>query len=362
MADNAAGGAAASTGGSTGGNTTGQRIDTGGSTTTTSTGATGGTGSAGDGSAAGPGGSSGSSAAPGGGSSSGQTGATGAAASADGGGSAAGSTGAGENWDAAWREKWANNDEKRLNWAKRFASPSAMLDGAWSAHQKISSGELKAPLPKEATAEQLAAYRKDNGIPEKPEGYLEKLPQGLSLDDTDREILKPYTELMHKHNLSPEQAGEFLQIRAKVLEDLTSRQLQNDKTMRTQVEDTLRSEWGNEYRANVNNIHTLLAGAPEEVRDALNSARTADGLALFNDAATMKFFAQLARQINPFGTIVNADGGAMDQKGVEGRITEIEGLMRKAGSEYWKGPKADAMQKEYRDLIDARERVRQRVA
>ncbi len=34
------------------------------------------------------------------------------------------------------------------------------------------------------------------------------------------------------------------------------------------------------------------------------------------------------------------------------RIAEIEGLMSDTYSEYWRGPKADILQREYRDLID----------
>lgn len=371
---------AAGAGGGSGSGTT--RVDSGGAAASSSSsaagsgsgatgaaGSSGSTGSNGGGSAAGSGGSSGSSAASG---ASGQ-GSQGSSASAAAGGGAvaagaAGGTGntgaAGDNWDATWREKWSNNDEKKLNWSKRYASPSAMLDAAWSAQQRISSGELKAPLAKDATPEQITAYRKENGIPETAAGYFEKLPEGVKLDDADRAMLAPYTEIMHKHNLSPEAAGEFLAARAKVLDDLMGKQVENDKTLRVQVEDQLRKEWGPEYRSNVNNIHALFQGAPEEVREAIMSARGPDGRALFNDAKTMQYFAQLARQLNPFGVMVGSDGGSLDQKGVEARIAELGGpnFMGNSNSEYLKGPKADALQKEYRDLIDARDRMRQRAA
>lgn len=368
---------AAGAGGGSGSGTT--RVDSGtgatsssssgtssGSGTTGATGSRGSTGSSGGGSAAGSGGSSGSSAASGTSGEGGQGSSASAAASGAGGSSAAASagSGAGDNWDANWREKWADKDDRKLNWSKRYTSPSAMLDAAWSAQQKISSGELKAPLPKDATPEQITAYRKDNGIPETAAGYFEKLPDGVKLDDADRAMLAPYTEIMHKHNLSPEAAGEFLAARAKVLDDLMGRQLENDKTLRVQVEDELRKEWGAEYRSNVNNIHSLFAGAPEEVRDSILSARGPDGVALFNNAKTMQYFAQLARQMNPFGVMVGSDGGALDQKGVEARIAELGGpkFMGNSNSEYWKGPNADKLQKEYRDLIDARDRMKQRAA
>lgn len=287
----------------------------------------------------------------------GAAGAAGAGAAAD-----DASKGAGAAWDATWRESYAGTDEKKLNQLKRYDSPRAVLDALFSAQQKISSGELKAPLPKDATPEQLAAYRKDNGIPEKADAYFTNLPDGVKLTDSDKEMLKPYADLMHKHNLSPQAASEFLGIRAKMLDDLIANQSQNDQTLRAQVEESLRAEWGGEYRANINNIRTMLQGAPEDVREAILSARTSDGRALFNHPATTQYFAHLARQLNPFGTIVGADGGALTGKGAEARIAEINGMMGKPDSAYWKGAQSAAIQKEYRDLLTARERATKHAA
>lgn len=294
-------------------------------------------------------------------------GASGAGAGANGNGAAAAgaddaSKGAGAAWDASWRESYAGTDEKKLNQLKRYDSPRAVLDALFNAQQKISSGELKAPLPKDPTPEQLAAYRKDNGIPEKADAYFANLPDGVKLTDSDKEMLKPYADLMHKHNLSPQAASEFLGIRAKMLDDLIANQAQNDQTLRAQVEESLRAEWGSEYRANINNIRTMLQGAPEDVREAILSARTSDGRALFNHPATTQYFAQLARQLNPFGTIVGADGGALTGKGADARIAEINGMMGKSDSAYWKGPQSAAIQKEYRDLLTARERANKHAA
>lgn len=372
-----AGGAAAGGGASNGGTTGTSSSSSGAASGSAAAGAgsaAAGSGSTGSGSAAGSGGSSGAAAAAGASGSgqaanSGASGGEGVAAGA-GAGAAAGAAGAagaaattaGENWGANWRESYAGVDEKKLKALGRYDSPRAALDALFNAQQKISSGELKAPLAKDATPEQIATYRKDNGIPEKAEGYFEKLPDGVKLDDNDKAMLAPYAQLMHELNLSPDAASKFLQVRAQALDDLVGKQLENDNKLRSTTEDFLRKEWGAEYRANVNNIQGMFQGAPEEVRDAIMSARAPDGRAIFNDPATMQYFAQLARQLSPFHTIVGGDGGALDQKGVEGRIGEIEKLMGKSGSEYWKGPTAEKIQKEYRDLIDGRERLRKRVA
>jgi len=245
---------------------------------------------------------------------------------------------------------------------KRYDSPRAALDALFAARQRIDSGEVKAALPKDATPEQLTAWRKDHGIPEKPDGYLEKLPAELKLEDSDKQVLAPYLETLHKHNIDPATAAELIAVRAQALDKMVETRVQDDEKMRVATEDQLRAEWGNDYRANINNIHSMLKGAPPEVAEAFLSARTPDGNPLFGTKEAVQWFAQLARTINPFGTLVGGDGGALDQKGVDARITEIEVLMGKQDSEYWKGPRADKMQAEYRDLIDRRDLMRKRAA
>lgn len=321
----------------------------------------------GTGSAAG----SGAAAGAGGAAAAGAEGAAGAGQAAGAAGAAAGSAaagaegaaaGAGTLWTADWRESYAKDDPAKLNILKRYASPGAALDALFAAQQKIRSGETKQSLPENATPEQLAAFRQEHGIPDKPEGYFEKLPDGVKLDDADKVHLAPYAKLMHDQNLSPAAAAQFLAVRQQELDGLVEARVAADGALKTQTEDALRAEWGNDYRANINSIHGMLNGAPKEVSDAILNARTPDGNPLVGTLEVTRWLAQLSRELNPFGTIVPSTGGALDGKGVDARIVEIEGMMRKLGGEYYKGPKADSLQKEYRDLIGARERMKARTA
>jgi hypothetical protein len=283
------------------------------------------------------------------------------AGAGDGAGVGAGS-GAGAAWDANWRETYAKDDAAKLNVLKRFASPGAALDALFSAQQKIRSGDLKAALPKDATPEQRAAYRAENEIPEKPEGYLDKLPEGLKVVDDDKPIIEPYLKVFHDENVSPALAHKLLTVRNAEHERMIEARVTADESLKTATEDKLRGEWGNDYRANINSIHGMLDGAPPEVSEAILQARTPDGNPLVGTPEVVRWLAQLSRELNPFGTIVPATGGTLDGKGVEDRIAQIEGLMGDRNSTYWKGPMADKTQKEYRDLIDARNNMRKRNA
>lgn len=297
---------------------------------------------------------------------------TGAGAGADdgkGGGAGAGDgKGASQPvWDADhWRGTWAGADDKKKAWAERRTDLKVALDSAYAADQRISelSAVAKGVLPKDATAEQITQYRKDNGIPEKPEDYLTALPKELTLTDEDKGIITPYLTLMQKHNLSPAVAKEFVEMRQAEQDRQVESRVQADEQLRVKTEDALRGDWGNNYRAEINNIHNLLKGFPEDVSEAILQARTPDGNALVGTPQVVKALAQLARMISPYSVPVGNDGGALDQKGVDARITELESWMGAPnGSEkynnYWKNEK---VQTEYRTLIDAREMLKKRTA
>lgn len=289
----------------------------------------------------------------------GSAGATGAAA-----GAAANTGDAGAKWGANWREGWAANDEKKLSWAQRYASPQAMLDAAWSAQERIAKGELAKPLPTNPTAEQLTEYRKANGIPEKADGYWDGLPKELRLEEGDKEILAPYLPVMHELNLSPAQASKLIAFRQQEMQRHIDERQVADGELKTKTEDTLRQEWGGEYRAHVNNITGFLrTNFGEEGMDDIMNARTPNGDPLLGSPGVLRSLAQLAVATRGGNiTITTADGGLVDAKGVDARLGEIVKLMGDDASEYWKGPKADGLQAEYRRLITAQQQMKSRAA
>jgi hypothetical protein len=225
---------------------------------------------------------------------------------------------------------------------------------------------VKTVLPKDATPEQITAFRKDNGIPEKAEAYLEALPKDVAetLTDDDKAIITPYLTALHKLNLTPTQASELIAVRQAEQDRQVEARVEADGQLRTKTEDALRADWGNNYRAEINNIHGMLNGAPTDVREAFLQARTPDGNALVGTPEVVRWLAQLARTVNPYSVPVGGDGGSLDQKGVDARIGEIEGWMgAQKGSESYRKYYADPkVQTEYRALIDAREAMKKRTA
>src|SRR5580765_7475618 len=101
-------------------------------------------------------------------------GAAGAGSQGAGAGAAAESAAGGETkgyWPADWRKNIAGDDEKELAQASRYASPADIWKKARALEQRLSSGELRPVLTKDAKPEEITAYRKAHGIPEAPDKY-----------------------------------------------------------------------------------------------------------------------------------------------------------------------------------------------
>lgn len=132
-------------------------------------GGAGGAGSGGEGSAAGD--------------SSGAGGTPGAGNGSDAGGAPAGDRGGAPAAAAFDWGKWADSlsDPDKKAYAKGFKSPEALLDGAHNLRKEISN-RIKVP-GKDASDEDVAAFRKAIGAREKPEEYKVATPDGYEMGE-----------------------------------------------------------------------------------------------------------------------------------------------------------------------------------
>lgn len=281
---------------------------------------------------------------------------TGADGKGAGSGDGAGDGTAGKKWGEDWRESYAGQDEKKLNVLKRYASPQAALDALFAAQAKIGSGEVKAPLPANATPEQVAQYRKDNGIPEKPEGYLTDLPADVKIAPHNKDMATYIATRMHEVNAPPALVQQGLRLVNDWQEQLIEKRIDQDARLQVDTEEALRQEWGPEYRANVNNIKAWLGTAPAEVSEGILHARTMNGDPLVSSPSVMRWLGALAREALPFGTIVPGASGSVSAAAGEARIAEIEAMMKPNHAQHKEYLSNEKIQKEYRDLIDARAR------
>lgn len=293
---------------------------------------------------------------------------SGGGTAADGGGAAGGDDGAGKGgegdgaggkWPDTWRQEIAAGNEKELKRLERFDSPAAVFRSLRSLEQRLSSGELRSSLPKDAKPEEIAKWRAENGIPESPEKYDLKFDSGLVIGDNDKPFVDAFLKVAHENNLTPNQVKAAVQYHFDAVKQQEEALAEKDATYEQEGEDTLRQEWGKEFRSNINRIHALLDTAPQGLKDLVLGGRLAGGVPLASHPDMLRWLIDIANQVNPVGTLVAAGGGDMASS-VDDEITSLKALMGNKNSKYWKGPEAEKLQKRYRDLLSARDRLQKR--
>lgn len=265
----------------------------------------------------------------------------------------------GPAWPDTWREMYAGEDKGKLAKLSRYASPTAAFDAMISAQNKISSGEYKQiqDFPMNGSEEEQKAWREENGIPEAPDKYNLEFDDGLVIGEEDKPIIDDFLSAAHQANMPPSLAKAAIQWYYSSQEKQAESRYEADNEAQELGEDELRSEWGEEYKANLNRIHGLLDTAPEGVKDKIMNSRLQDGTPLASDPNTLRFLVDLALQINPATTLVPGAGNNL-HGAISDELASLEAMMGNRNSEYWKGPKAEAHQKRFRELVTARDKMK----
>lgn len=258
-------------------------------------------------------------------------------------------------WPADWQKKIAGEDEKELKHLGKYASPEAIWKKARSLEQRLSSGELKTALPKDAKPEEIAAWRKDNGIPEAPEKYDLK---GIEISDEGRPTVDAFLKAAHAANMTPEQTRAAIAFQQADSAARATAQAEQDNNQRIEALDVLNSEWGAGFRQNVNMVEGFLENFPVAVRDLLKGGRLSDGTGIFNNPDVLRGFVAAALAVNPAATLVPSGGGD-PAKGIDEAIASAEKFMKEHRSEYNKDEKRQA---DLRSMYEAREKLKSRKA
>ena len=250
-----------------------------------------------------------------------------------------------------WREQLAGGDEKLLNELKRFTSPQMLVKSWKDTRTKISSGKYKTALPDDPSEEELAAWRAENGVPESWEQYDRDLGDGMILGEEDAPIVDNFLKAMHERNLPASVAKDVLRWYYEFNDGIQQEQYERDVQFKESAIEDLRSEWGAEYKANLNAIRGLVG---DEIGSLLFGARAEDGTRLGDHPAVLKFLAQTARELNPAATIIPGAGtNSLDS--IADEMKRMEAMMGNPASAYWKDEK---MQERYRTLLTARDRLK----
>lgn len=230
---------------------------------------------------------------------------------------------------------------------------------------QISAGELKSPakpLPANATDEQVAAWRKEQGLPEKAADYVSnlKLAAGVVPGEADKPLLDAVAAMAHKGNYSQQTVNDFVGMYYNLQNQMGAQRVEADQDLRINSQQQLIEQMGPDFKRNMVALESFWNEQPKGMVDTVLGARTADGRIIGDLPEVTSWLANLARELNPAAAVLPA-GTDGTPASVQARMSEIESKMYvdgKPNPEYFGGP----MEKEYRELIDAQERVSKRNA
>lgn len=257
------------------------------------------------------------------------------------------------DWPEDWRSKAAGGDEKLMKRLDRYNSPKAVVDALVAAQAKISAG-VKQPLKADATPEEVAAWRADNGIPDKPDGYEIALPDGFVVGEADKPVVDSFLERMHGKNMPPDVVNEALGWYYTEQSRQMEAQAEADLDFRGNGQEELREEFGSEYKRNV---RIALEVVPEDIKNEFLGGRLADGSLIGDNPAVIRWLSGMAREINPLATVAPGSGTNAMQA-VENELAGLKAMMGDKKSAYWQKGTGEKLQARYRELVSAQQRTK----
>jgi hypothetical protein len=233
-------------------------------------------------------------------------------------------------WPQDWREKFAGNDEKLLKRLARFASPENFVKSYKALEQKLNEKSSVKPPEDE---EKLAKWREEQGVPKEAADY--KIPKIKNHEWTaaDEPIIGDFLVDLHNANAPQPIVDAALGWYAKFAQQQHQAVYDLDVSDKETLEDAMRSEWGGEYRGNINLMKRVLEhDLPKGLGDALANARMADGHRLINHPEFPAWLVGLGKEIHG-DEIVRGDGKPTT---AGDRLAEISNILATDAQRYWR--------------------------
>lgn len=252
--------------------------------------------------------------------------------------------------DAApdWRSFLTDAEAKKV--AERFTSPDEMAKAVSDLRKQISD-RIKLP-GKDADEKEVAKFRKALGVPETPEAYEVKLPEGVELTEADEALIEAVKPLAHENNVPAEALNGFIAKFKEFEQQVVNEHEAALERQRDEAESALKQEWGKDYDGNLNIANRAMKQlGGDDLVEFLNKAELKDGGLLGNSPHLVRLFAKLGRQMSEDGVIQPVDANEAQD------LTEkLNDLTRKAHEARAKGDDA-AAQKLFRERAEIAARL-----
>lgn len=180
--------------------------------------------------------------------------------------------------------------------AERFTSPADAVKAAADL-RKMQSTSIRIP-GKDAKPEEVTAYRKALGVPEKADGYKwPELPQGEALSDADKASREAWSKRFHEAGVSEPQfqsmVTAFREDQARVLQA----EIEADKAFAAEQDAKLKAKWpGEEYARNREYANRAAARIWGDQVDAVKALQDKTGRFVLDNALMLEALAKIGRE------------------------------------------------------------------
>lgn len=282
----------------------------------------------------------------------------------DGAGAGNGAAAAGGEWHEDWRNRMSGQNEKLQNLAGRYASPTALAEAFLELKTQLDSGKLRRPLGENPTPEDVAEYRKQNGIPEKAEDY-NFIPEGYTVSETDKTIFKSFLEKMHGLNATTSQVQAGVAAYYDAMKEAQETLSRTDSEAQRTAEAALKAEWGaGEFDQNMNVIANLTATMPGDLGDQFLNLRLPNGTRVGDSPDMLRWLVDRGLDANPLSRVMPNHGAEATQQ-LASEMQEIRKAIANPQSDYYKGPRdpntgETKMATRFRELLEVEEKLQAR--
>jgi hypothetical protein len=192
-----------------------------------------------------------------------------------------------------WRH--AIDDPKLRDHAARFASPGDLAKAHLELRGKLSNAIVRPG--RNASADEVAAYRRALGVPDSPEHYRFDSSGDAPPDGHTIAFRNAAAEAFHRADLTVEQGRQLTAWWNGVQEELRERQVAADRAYADRSRAELDAEWGRD--ADANHIHAARAADMlfGEHLDVMRNTETSDGRYLLDHPHMLRALARLGKEM-----------------------------------------------------------------
>jgi hypothetical protein len=229
-----------------------------------------------------------------------------------------------------WRDAIEEPGLRRV--AEKFASPAEVVKSYAALQSRLGRSVVKPGA--DAGPEEIAAYRRQLGVPARPEDYALKLPddlpEALRDDPAAAALRQDFVTAMHGAGATPEVVQQALDWYHGNLAESLAQQEKAAGESRAEAEAALRREWGGDHERNLAFAQRAARSFGDEAFVDFLERHEAEGVKLGDHPTFLRAFAAIGRAMAEDSPLAG-EGAA---GGAQARIDALHALQQSDPQKY----------------------------